>query len=173
MKVSEKTKKGFSVICAVVLVAVAAVWFIKDGTTHIEDTNGPDDFSVQTITDQQIIDCSVGSIGGPVISRGILTGDAVEFSAEKFTGVYEILYDNYIGKSDFDLSLLNYEIRGGNFKLVVVHEDKIVAELEPDMFVDYRLEDINGYISLRIVGESASFSFAMAEIDYDMHSHTD
>lgn len=173
MNFSEKAKKIFAIICAVVLAAVAALWFIKDGTTHIEDTNGPEDFSIQTITDQQIIDRSVGSIGGPTISRGILTGDAVEFSAEKFTGVYEILYDNFIGKSDFDLSLLNYEIRGGNFKLVVVHEDKIVAELEPDMFVEYRLEDISGYISLRIVGESASFKFAMTEFDYDMHNHVE
>ena len=173
MELNEKTKKVLAIIAAVVLVAVAAVWFIQDGTTHIEDTNGPDDFSVQTITDQQIIDRSVGSIGGPTISRSILTGDAVEFSAEKFTGVYEILYDNFIGKSDFDLSLLNYEIRGGNFKLVVVHEDKIVAELEPDVFVDYRLEDISGYISLRIVGESASFKFAMTEFDYDMHNHVE
>ena len=173
MKLSEKAKKNLTLVCVVVFAAVVGAWLILGGTDHIEDTNGPEDFSLQTITDQQIIDRSIGSVGGPTISRSVLTGDAVEFSAEKFTGVYEILYDNFIGKSDFDLSLLNYEIRGGNFKIVVVHEDKIVATLEPDMFVDYRLEDISGYVSLRIVGESAAFTFAISEFDYDLHSHAD
>lgn len=171
MKLSEKAKKNLTLAVAVVFAAVMGVWLILGGTDHIEDTNGPDDYSLQTITDRQIIDMSTGSVGGPTISRSILTGDAVEFSAEKFTGVYEILYDNYVLKSDFVLNILNYEIRGGNFKMVVVLDDEIVATLEPGTFVDYRLDDITGYISLRIVGESAAFSFAMTEMEYDMHSH--
>jgi uncharacterized protein (AIM24 family) len=106
-------------------------------------------------------------------SKSIIGGDVYEFSAEKFTGVYEILYDNYFGPSDFELNLTNYEIRGGNFRLVVVHNDEIVAELEPDMFVDYLLEDVTGTVSLRIAGESASFKFYIDDIDYEMHSHND
>ena len=160
-------------VCALVLAATAGIWLFLSGTDHIEDTNGAEDFSLQTITDQQIIDQSIGSVGGPTISREFLSGNAVNFSAEKFTGVYEILYDNFIGKSDFELNLIDYEILGGNFQLVVVHDGKIVATLEPDMFVTYRLEDITGYISLRIVGESAAFRFSMSENDYDYHSHTD
>ena len=171
MKLSEKTKKIVSIAAAVVLVVVAGAWLLFDGIEHIEDTNGPDDYSLQTITEENIIKMDMGSIGGPNISRGILTGDTVEFSAKKFTGVYEILYDNFIGKSDFQLDLTNYYIKGGNFKLVVVHDDEIVAELEPGMLVEYRLEDVKGYVSLRIVGESASFTFSMTGYDYDWHSH--
>ena len=164
-------KKLLTTLVAIVLVVVGAVWFLSDGMEHIEDTNGLEDFSLQSITEQQIIDLSTGSVGGPSISKGILTGDAVEFSAEKFSGVYEVLYDNFIGKSDFQLDLTNFVVNGGNFALVVVHDDQIVATLEPDMFVTYRMDDINGYVSLRIVGESADFSFSMAQIDYDYHSH--
>ena len=95
----------------------------------------------------------------------------MEFSAEKFTGVYEILYDNFVLPSDFEINLTAYEIRGGNFKLVVVHDDKIVATLDPDTFVEYRLEDVTGTVSLKIAGESASFSFCMSEMEYDYHAH--
>lgn len=166
-------KKLLTSLAAVVFAVVVVVWLVLGGTDHIEDTNGPDDFSLQTITEQQIIDQSIGSVGGPKISKGLLTGSTVEFSAEKFTGVYEILYDNFIGKSDFQLDLTNYVIEGGNFALVVVHDDQIVATLEPDLFVTYRLEDITGYVSLRIVGESAAFSFCMTEMEYDFHSHAE
>ena len=173
MKLSDKTKNILTAVGALVFVVVVGAWLLFGGTDHIADTNGPDDFSLQTITDQNIIDRSTGSIGGPSISGSLLTGDTVEFSAEKFTGVYEILYDNYIAPSDFEVNLTNYHIHGGNFKLAVVHNEKIVAVLEPGLFVDYRLEDITGYISLRIAGESASFTFSMSEYEYDRHAHAE
>lgn len=171
MKLNEKTKKILIIAAAVVLVAVVAVWFILGGTEHIEDTNGPDNYALQTITDENIIKMDVGAIGGPKISRNVLQGSNVEFSSEKFTGVYEVLYDNFIGKSDFVLDMTGFEVKGGNFKMVVVHDDKIVATLEPGMFVDYRLEDVTGTVSLRIAGESASFTFNMSEMEYDHHAH--
>lgn len=171
MKLSSKALKTLMIVAVIVFVAVIGAWMIFGGTDHIEDTNGPEDYTLQQITDQQIIDMSIGSIGGPKISRHALTGDTVEFSAEKFTGVYEILYDNFVIKSDFVVDLSAYNISGGNFKLVVVHNDEIVATLEPDLFVEYCLEDVTGTVSLRIAGESAAFSFSMSEMDYDHHSH--
>lgn len=171
MKINQQTPKVLILIGAVILVVIAAVWFMLDRTDHIEDTNGADNHSLQTITDENITKMDTGSIGGPKIQRDMLSGDAVTFSAKKFTGVYEVLYDNFVLPSDFDLDLFNYEITGGNFKLVVVHDDKVVATLEPGTFVDYRLEDVTGTVSLRLAGESASFRFSMAEIDYDLHSH--
>ena len=170
---NEKSKKMLTTVGTIVLVVAVGAWIMLGGTDHIEDTNGAEDVSLQTITDEDIINMSTGSIGGPEISRSVLTGDTVEFSAEKFTGVYEILYDNYILPSDFVLDLTAYEIYGGNFKMVVVHNDEIVAVLEPDLFVEYLLEDVTGTVSLRIAGESASFSFSMSEMEYDYHSHAE
>lgn len=171
MLINGNLKKALAGIGAIILIAVAVVWFMRNGIDHIEDTNGADDFTLQQITDENIIKDDLGAVGGPKISTHTLTGDTVEFSAKKFTGVYEILYDNYIMPSDFQLDLTNYEISGGNFKLVVVHNDEIVATLEPDLFVSYCLEDVKGTVSLRIAGESASFSFCMSEMDYDSHAH--
>ena len=162
----------WGVFAAVFVIAFAVMFFGSD-LKHIEDTNGPDNFALQVITEENIIKRDLGAIGGPNKSKGLLTGDTITFSAENYTGVSEILYDNFIGTSDFDLSLTSFEIYGGNFKLVVVHNDEIVAELQPDMFVDYRLEDIKGTVSLRIAGESAAFQFCITQHDYDRHSHAD
>ncbi len=160
-----------AILIAVVVTGVCLWGFLTSDLEHIEDTNGADNYALTTITDENIINMDMGSLGGPKKSTSVLTGDAIEFSGDKFTGVAEILYDNFIGTSDFDLSLTNFEITGGNFRMVIVHDDKIVAELTPDMFVDYRLEDVTGTVSLRIAGESASFKFYISELDYDFHSH--
>lgn len=171
MKLSPKLEKLFWVVLAVSVLVICGWSFLTSDLEHIEDTNGEDNFALTTITDENIINMDIGALGGPNKSVGILTGDSIEFSADKYTGVTEILYDNFIGPSDFDLSLTNFGITGGNFRMVIVHDGEIVAELEPDMFVDYRLEDVTGTVSLRIAGESASFSFCISRFDYDMHSH--
>ncbi len=171
MNPTGKTKQTLLMVAAVIFVLAVGALLLFGGTEHIKDTNGPEDVSLQTITEEDILSRDMGAIGGPNKSQSILTGDAIHFSADKFTGVAEILYDNFILPSDFQLDLTNYEITGGNFQLVVIHNDQIVAVLEPDMFVRFRLEDITGYVSLRIAGESAAFSFYMSEFDYNFHSH--
>ena len=115
----------------------------------------------------------MGTKGSITMSKKHLTNDAIEFSAKKYTGVYEVLYDEFIAPSDFEVNLTSFTVNEGNFKMVVVHEDQIIAVLEPDQLVNYRMEDITGYVSLRIVDESASFSFSMTEFEYDLHSHVD
>lgn len=154
---------------AVVLVAVAVIWFMSDGIEHIEDTNGADDTSLTTITDQQIIDKSIDALN--VGTRTGFINGMVEISSKKFTGVYEVLYNNYIGSSDFMLDLCDFTVSGGNFKMCVVHDGKIVAVLEPDALVEYTLENISGRVSLVIAGESAEFSFEMTEFEYNSFVH--
>ena len=171
MKLNEKVKKLLITVGIVAIALVAGVQMLLGGIEHIEDTNGATNYALQTITPQQIVDMSTGSIGGPNITRSSLLGSTVEFSAKKFTGVAEILYDNFLLPSDFEINLTGYEIYGGNFQLVVVHDDQIVATLEPGLFVDYRLEDVTGHVALRIAGESASFTFSTTEFDYNLHSH--
>lgn len=157
---------------AIGLVVVALFWMFGDGgPEHIADTNGPEDFSLTTITDSNIINQDMGSIGIVGVSQSVLTGDGYEFSAKKFTGVYDILHNNFIGKSDFVLDLTNFVVTEGNVRLVVIHNDQIVAELTPDMFIEYRLEDISGTVALRIAGESAAFSFFMSDNSYNSHAH--
>lgn len=164
------SKNIFLWIAVIAFVAVGCFWIFGSSLEHIADTNGPEDYALTTITDENIIKQDLGSIGGPTISQSILS-DGYEFSAKKFTGVYQILYDSYIGKSDFQLDITNFVVTEGNVRMVVIHNDQIVAELTPDMFVEYRLEDITGTVSLRIAGESAAFSFFMSDNSYNSHAH--
>ena len=165
--------KKFATILAIAVLVIAGFWLFRGNISHIEDTNGAEDVSLQTITESNIVKMDTGSIGGPNISKSALTGDTVSFSSKKFTGVYEILYDNFLLPSDFVLNLTAYQITGGNFQLVVVHNEEVVATLEPGLFVEYRLEDVTGTVSLRIAGESAAFHFDMSQFDYDMHAHVE
>ena len=170
MKLNEQTKKTLTLIAIAVFVVVVGVWLILGTPDHIEDTNGPDDFSLQTITDENIINLDLGARGGPTVTHHSLLSGTVEFSAKKYTGVTEIFYDNMLLESDFWVDLSGFEVYEGNFKMVVVHDDEIVAVLEPGAIVECHLENVKGYVSLRIAGESASFSFTMSEFDFDSHA---
>ena len=87
--------------------------------------------------------------------------DGVTFSSDKFTGVAEIMLTNFVLPSDFDLQVAGFHINSGNFRLVVVHNDEIVADLEPDLFASCYLEDVTGTVSVVIAGESADFAFSL------------
>ena len=154
---SEKTKKILFGIMAVVLIAVCAVWFLTDNTQHIEDTNGPDNYKLQTITDYNIINLDVGALNVKESTDAIT--NTTTYSSDKFTGVYEIYGINLKGNR-FDISINHAQVTSGNFKMVLVHNDEIVHEFKlNELMQDYTLENPDGYVALRIAGESADFMF--------------
>ena len=173
-----KLKKLVWGLFAVVLIAVAAVWMLGSGIEPIPDTNGPDDFSLTTITDENIIALDRGALDPVTIRQSGLTigglgiHDAVEFSSQGFSGVYELFYNNYVGKSDVEFQILDLKVDSGNFKMVVLLDDEIVQVIQPSAEpVTVRLEDVSGTVSLRIGGESAAYSFAMSWAEYDHFAH--
>ena len=84
-----------------------------------------------------------------------------------------VLYDNLLDSSDFTLNISNFAVNSGNFKMAVVHNDEIAKVIEPNMFIDYTLEEVPGTVSLVIAGESADLNFSMSQIDYELYSHDD
>ena len=155
----------------VILIAViiAGIMLFNTDLEHIEDTNGADNFELQTITDEDIAKIEMGSLNVGVSTNNIT--NMTEISSSKFTGVYEVLYTNLIGKSDFMLNIYDFQINSGNFKMVVVHDGEIVHTITPENAEEFLLEDISGTVSLVIAGESADFSFEMAKFEYDSFSH--
>ena len=147
------------IIMAVAIVAYFAYALLTDDFEHIEDTNGPDNYALATITDENIIKQDLGSLNVKR-SSGILH-DGITFSSGMFSGVYEVFTTNFLLNSDFTMDLTNFYINGGNFKMALVNEDKIVATVEPDMFASVELHDLNGSFSLVIAGESADFEFTL------------
>ena len=155
----------------VILIAViiAGIMLFNTDLEHIEDTNGADNFELQTITDEDIAKIEMGSLNVGVSTNNIT--NMTEISSSKFTGVYEVLYTNLIGKSDFLLNIYDFQINSGNFKMVVVHDGEIVHTITPENAEEFLLEDISGTVSLVIAGESADFSFEMEKFEYDSFSH--
>lgn len=153
----------------IVVVIIGAVMLFNSDLKHIEDTNGAENFALQTITDEDIAKIEMGSLNVGTSKNSIT--NMTEISSSKFTGVYEVLYTNLIGKSDFLLNIYDFQINGGNFKMAVVHDGKIVKTLTEENYEETLLEDINGTVSLVIAGESADFSFKMTTFEYDSFAH--
>lgn len=173
----KKKKDILILVLAVVFVAVVAVMFLSGDISSIEDTNGAEDTSLTTITDENIIALDMGALNAASVSvseadlAGFTFSSFVKISSNNFSGVHEVLYNYYVLPSDFVLDLSGFTVDGGNFKMVVVHDDQIVATLEPGETVNYCLEDVTGRVSLRIAGESADYTFYMTETQYNNFEH--
>ena len=166
---NQKLKKVLLIAGVAVFIAVALLWIFGSGLKHIEDTNGPDNYALTAITDGDIIKNEMGALT-PVTTRAALIGDAIHFESNKFTGVSELLYNNYVLPSDVIFSINTLSVTEGNFRMVVVHDGKIVAEIKPnseELIQEVRLENVTGYVSVRIAGESAAYSFQMSPLDYE------
>lgn len=169
-RMRENAKNAWIVPICLVAGVIAIVMLINSDFEHIEDKNGPDDYSLVSISDVQIIDKTMGCMG-PGWSKSFKHPNKVKFHSDKFTGVYEVLYANYIGDSDFDLVITDFVVTEGNMKMVVVHEDEIIAVIEPGEYNEIYIEGLSGYVSLRIAGESAAYSFFISEFDYERYEH--
>lgn len=162
-------KKILGAIVFVVAIIAAVVMLLSNDVEHIEDTNGADNYELQTITDDDIVNMKMGAKGYSVTTHNLT--NMTEISSGKFTGIHEVVYSNLLGESDFVLNIHNFKVKSGNFKMVVVHEGEIVDVLTAETAENYILEDVSGTVSLVIAGESADFSFEMSTFDYDNLEH--
>lgn len=154
----ELLKKILAPVAAVVLIAVAVILFMGNDLEHIEDTNGPDDFTLQVITDENIQNLDVGALNVGQHSD-LLGGDTVTYTSKKFTGVYEVFHENII-TNRYEITVNHARVDAGNFKMVLCVNDEIVHEFKlNELTQTYVLENVRGTISLRIAGESADFQF--------------
>ena len=157
-------------LVAVAMIVVGVVWMMGDDLEHIEDTNGADNYALQTITDENIVKQDVGALNLRKYTSPL--NDGITFSSDKFTGVAEIMLTNFVLPSDFDLEVTGFHVNSGNFKMVVVHDETIAAVIEPDLFASCYLEDVTGSVSLVIAGESADFTFSLDRLFCEQYNIT-
>ena len=153
-----KLKNAAIFVVAVALVAVGFLWFGKTNLEHIEDTNGPENFALQVLTDDNIRKMDVGArnVGQ---STSLLTGDTVTYSSKKFTGVYEVFSTNIV-TNRYEITVNHARVDAGNFKMVLCVDNEIIHEFTlNELSQTFVLENVRGTISLRIAGESADFMF--------------
>lgn len=129
---------------------------------EIEDTNGADDFSLNTITEQNIIDMDLGSSAYSTspADEDLDLSEMTKFKAKNFSGVAEIYTANFILKSDVTFDMGTIQVDQGNFRLMVLIDDEIVHDFDlEEMGQSFELRDIKGTVSVRMAGESAAFKF--------------
>ncbi len=129
--------------------------------TEYADTNGDDDFTLQTITDENIIKLDTGASGLNYSEESVddVTYSS-EYSSKSFNGVEQIYLTNFLTPSDVHVYIGTLNVKSGNFKLVAVNDDKIIHEFDLDTFnEEFLFEDIEGSFSIHVAGESAAFDF--------------
>ncbi|MBQ8546800.1 MAG: hypothetical protein IJ437_07675, partial [Clostridia bacterium] len=94
MNISPKTKNILWIVFAVAIVAVCVIMFVLNpGPKHIEDTNGKDNYNLQTITEQDVVKQEMGARGtvreieAHIEIAGWSVSDGIRYSSDKFTGV--------------------------------------------------------------------------------------
>ena len=170
MKLNEKTKKILGIVFAVVMVLGYVGWSILNpGPEHIEDTNGPDNYNLQKITEADVVALKMGTRGGLTTSEthwdfGALNiSSGLEYSCKKFTGVYLLDSCTIFKGSDIHVLLPEYRVKSGNFAFYVVFDGQVIGKVEDDGFGngEFLKENIEktGSLQYIIAGESANFSF--------------
>lgn len=158
-KTSPKQNNLLYILIAVAVVVICGYSFLNSDLKHIEDTNGPEDYTLTTITDENIIKQDMGALNVSK-STGLLN-DGVTFKSDKFSGVYRVFQTNFFFDSDFLMDVAGFWVNSGNFRMCIINDGKIIATVEPGMFATCELSDLNGSFELVIAGESADFEFTL------------
>ena len=139
--------------------------FLTGCIENYDDTNGIESYTLQTITDENIIKLDLPRSG---LNRQELDIEnalySCEYSAECFNGVDRLYhFTNFINKTEFVVSIDYLNVKNGNYKLVVVNDDEIIYEfplnIESEEFV---FEDFTGSFSIHVAGEDAEFELSMS-----------
>ena len=174
---TESKKNNPLLLIAAAIFAAVVLFLLFMPGKQIEDTNGPDDYTLATLTDADLLaderSCTSYSTSTGRISLpgGWELSDGIKFSSKEFSGVTDLMWVDYILPSDFYLELSRFQVEGGNFRMVVVNNDEIIADIQPGEDQIIRIDDITGSTCLRIAGESAAFTIVIPSIDYDSFEH--
>ena len=120
---------------------------------QIEDTNGEEDYSIQTILDDKIKE---GPNTRYVINSKWSTKDNVTtMKIEKFSGLFLLRTTHVTNKT------LTYEIDSivekGNFKIVIVKNNEEIINVLINSTELVTINDAEGKYQIKAVGESAKF----------------
>ena len=126
---------------------------------HIEDTNGADDYSLTTITKEQLLGSSSSVKFLSVHSQ---VNDKIEYSVDKFTGVEMVEEVRAKSGTRSVRFAVKTTLEEGNMYVYVRHNGEIVGELaigQDDVLVLENPEA--GKYELCIAGESAKFKMVI------------
>ena len=154
----EKLKNIIIGIVVVVVLVYGGYSLLTSDLEHIEDTNGPDNYRLQQITDYDIINRDMGALNLTIKDQMLSSLPLV--TSKKFTGVADVYTTNVWGNR-LDITLYTTEVKSGNLRIVLIHNDEIVHEFRLNELTEtYTIENPSGLVALRVAGESAEFKFS-------------
>jgi hypothetical protein len=118
-----------------------------------EDTNGEADFSLQTITEEDILRAA-GST--KIMASKVSINDNTVCKAQTMSGV-ETLFSERLKNETLDLTV-SCAITKGNARLVLILDDKIIHDFainEENQHIT--LDNVTGKVCLRLAGEAAGY----------------
>ncbi|MBE6801474.1 MAG: hypothetical protein E7530_01150 [Ruminococcaceae bacterium] len=120
------------------ILAVVLVWVSINDKRHIEDTNGPDNYDLQTIDDSTLLYKNTSSFGRrPVYATsGEKSGakasmhdyDNIKFTMECMTGT-KVIQTSY-GKTDTLILNFDTKVHSGNCEIVILLDSKIYQRVD-------------------------------------------
>ncbi|MBE6747884.1 MAG: hypothetical protein E7557_01475 [Ruminococcaceae bacterium] len=149
-----KNPKTMIILFVVAIIAIFAFFPSFVGNEkEIKDTNGPDDFSLCELTDEDIIE----GIDGDLVESHQEGSSTHSFYGKLFTGA-ETIYNFENPQASYTINLSKLKVTEGNIRVVVVIDNKIVYDFEPNKnSQSYTITGFTENASLRVAGESAFF----------------
>lgn len=138
------------------LLLLTLVTVTMTSCSHIEDTNGEDNYSVVSFTDEDILSKGHYYISVGSITSRRKTGDLIEgrFNVSKLSGILEI--DNFKYSSQYFKFNYDFVCKTGNAMLAIVSNNQIVKKIEANSGSTLKLDNNKKYYSIYLVGESAN-----------------
>ena len=149
------------------ILLVSVLMGILTGCQHIEDSNGPDDYSITTFTDEDILKgynshISIGMFRSSSYINGILKGT---YKVSKFSGIYKV--NNFKENSTIVNFTIQFICEEGNAMFVIVSDDKIVRKIEANSDLSFDLPNDGNNYKLLVVGESAKITLNYSVMAFD------
>ena len=127
---------------------------------HIEDKNGPDDYSLVEITEEKLINGASAYTQTQSITNE--TKNSVEFDSKKFSGVKTLKKITFAGGIRLEINY-DIELDSGNFRAVLIHDGEIVMDLPVGENQQIVIDNPKRSYEIRIAGESADVEI---ELEY-------
>ena len=125
--------------------------------SHTEDTNGTDDYTLTTLTDEDFLKGHNSGIS--FMSMSSTVNESTTISIKKFSGI--TIMKHKIRASGENLIIqTNTALSSGNLRICVVRDnEEIVADIAINADDEILIENATGVYTIVIGGESANFSF--------------
>lgn len=145
--------KKLRIIALMMLCVLVAISLVACDFGHIKDTNGDEDFTLETITDEDIL--AGGTKYVAFGSQNLTVGDVHSVTVKKFSGVWQVAMLELQGGSA--AVTMDMTVAKGNCRVVLICNDEIVHDFDINGQDTYTVHTAGKYY-IKLAGESAEIS---------------